>query len=58
MKLQIKSKGETRKMISDPYKVLGVSPAASDEEITQAYRRMAKRYHPDLNHGDAEAAKK
>lgn len=45
-------------MISDPYKVLGVSPAASDEEITQAYRRMAKRYHPDLNHGDAEAAKK
>ena len=45
-------------MIDDPYKVLGLGPDASDEEIKRAYRRLAKKYHPDLNPGDQEAARK
>lgn len=43
-------------MITDPYQVLGVPRGASDEEIKKAYRRLSRRYHPDANVNNPNAA--
>ena len=42
----------------DYYKILGVNKDASDNEIKSAYRTLAKKYHPDVNPGNAAAAEK
>ncbi|MGI6238644.1 MAG: DnaJ domain-containing protein [Christensenellales bacterium] len=44
--------------MSDPFKVLGVSQNASEDEIKAAYRTLAKKYHPDVNQGSASSEAK
>ena len=42
----------------DYYTILGVGRSASEKEIRQAYRRLARKYHPDVNPGDKAAEAK
>ncbi len=41
--------------MADPYETLGVAKTASEDDIRKAYRKLAKKHHPDLNPGSAEA---
>ena len=45
-------------MVTDPYKVLGISQGATKDEIKRAYRQKAKEYHPDLHPDDPKATEK
>ena len=58
--LRMKGKeGETKMAAKrDLYEVLGISKTADEKTIKKAYRKLAKKYHPDMNPGDKTAEQK
>lgn len=46
------------KKIPNPYKVLGISQNANDEQIRQAFKKRSRKYHPDRNTKDPRAKQK
>lgn len=49
---------EERNFVKNLYRILGVPEQADSGRVRQAYRELAKKYHPDLNPGDREAAER
>jgi hypothetical protein len=45
-------------LYADPFRVLGASPAAGDDEVRRAYRRAAREHHPDVNPGDEDGSRR
>ena len=44
--------------MKDPYETLGVNRSATDKEIKDAFKKLARKFHPDLHPGDKEAETK